>query len=185
MTAPRPPREDTQGRSRRSISAERERARTAPVVRQPWLVRHAVRLRWATGLAILLIGIRLVAPRPDGWRRWNDATAALQDVESVRTAALLYYQSASREWPPPGRFGQAPAGMLPYLPGGVSFGRARYHLAWEYATDSTSGSRVIGISVVGDDPRLALAMAERSAVGMAFVVSGRRFTALIASANFK
>jgi len=183
MTAPRPPREDTQGRGRRSISAERERARAAPEFQVPWLERHASRLRWATALAIVLIGIRLVAPRPDGWRRWSDASAALQDVESVRTAALLYYQAASREWPAPGRFGQAPAGMLPYLPGGVSFGRARYHLAWEYAADSTSGARVIGISVVGDDPRLALAMAQRSPAGMAFVVSGGRFTALIASAT--
>ena len=187
MTAARPPREDSQGRGQRSIAAERERqsTRPEPVVLQPWLERHASRLRWATGLAIVLIGIRLVAPRPDGWRRWSDATAALQDVESVRTAALLYYQSGSREWPPPGRFGQAPAGMLPYLPGGVSFGRARYRLAWEYAADSASGARIIGISVVGDDPRLALAIAQRSNSGMAFVVSGRRFTALIASAKFR
>lgn len=180
MTGPRPPREDMQGRGRRSIAAER--SRPAPVVQVPWLEVHASRLRWATAIAMVLIAVRLVAPRPDGWRRWNDATAALQDVESARTAALIYYQAAAREWPAPGRLGQAPPGMLPYLPGGMSFGRSRYHLAWEYAADTASGARVVGISVVGDDPRLALAIAQRAPAGMAFVVSGGRFTALIASA---
>jgi hypothetical protein len=153
------------------------------VVEVSWLERYATRLRWATWIAVVLIAIRLIAPRPDGWRRWNDATAALQDVESARTGALIYYQAASLRWPEPGRFGQAPPGMLPYLPGGVSFGRERYHLAWEYAADSTSGARMIGISVVGDDPRLALAMAQRAPAGMPFIVSGGRFTALIASAT--
>ena len=181
MTAPRPIREDRQGRGQRSVSAER--ARTAPAAQVAWLVRYASRLRWATGIAVVLIAIRLVAPRPDGWRLWGDATAALQDVESARTAVLIYYQSAGREWPVPGRFGQAPAGMLPYLPGGVSFGRARYRLAWEYAADTISGARVIGISVVGDDMRLALAMAQRAPEGMPYVVSGGRFTALIASSS--
>lgn len=181
MTGPRPRREDTQGRGRRSISAER--ARPAPVAPVPWLARHASHLNWATWIAVAVIAIRLVAPRPDGYRRWNDATAALQDVESARTAALIYYQAASLQWPAPGRLGQAPPGMLPYLPGGVSFGRARYHLAWEYAADTASGARVIGISVVGDDPRLALAIARRAPAGMPFVVSGGRFTALIASAS--
>lgn len=184
MTAPRPPREDTQGRSRRSVSAERERERVrpAPVVEVPWLERHAARMRWATALALVLIGIRLIAPRPDGWRRWSDATAALLDVEAARTAALIYYQASAHEWPAPGRLGEAPAGVLPFLPGGVSFGRARYHLAWEYAADTTTGARIIGISVVGDDPLLALTIAKRSPSGMAYVVSGGRFTALIASA---
>lgn len=181
MTGPRPAREDTRGRGQRSILAER--ARPAPVVEVSWFERNAPRLRWTTWIAVVLIVVRLVAPRPDGWRRWNDATAALQDVESARTAALSYYQAASHQWPAPGRFGQAPQGMLPYLPGGVSFGRARYHLAWEYAADSASGARVIGISVVGNDPRLALAMAQRAPAGMPFVISGGRFTMLIASAT--
>lgn len=180
MTSSRPPREDTQGRGRRSVAAER--SRPAPEVHVPWIELHASRLRWATAIAILLIIVRLLAPRPDGWRRWNDAAAALQDLESARAAALIYYQAASHVWPAPGRLGQAPAGMLPYLPGGVSFGRARYHLAWEYAADTTSGAQVVGISVVGDDPRLALTIAQRSPAGMAYVVSGGRFTALIASA---
>lgn len=180
MTGPRRRREDTQGRSQRSISAER--ARPAPVARVKWLEQYATRLNWATGIAVLLIILRLVAPRPDGYRRWNDATAALQDVESARAAALIYFQASSLHWPPPGRLGQAPPGLLPYLPGGVSFGRARYHLAWEYAADTATGARVIGISVLGDDPRLALTMAQRAPAGMPFVVSGDRFTALIASA---
>jgi hypothetical protein len=148
----------------------------------PWIERHAARLRWVTALALLLIAIRLVAPRPDGWRRWRDAGAALLDVEAARTAALLHYQASARAWPAPGRFGQAPAGVLPFLPGGASYGRARYRLAWEYAADTTTGFQLIGISVVGDDPLLALTMARRSPSGMAYVVSGGRFTALIASA---
>ncbi len=72
--------------------------------------------------------------------------------------------------------------MLPFLPGGVSFSRARYRLAWEYAADTISGARVIGISVAGDDARLAQTMAQRAPQGMPFIVSGRRFVALIASA---
>jgi hypothetical protein len=139
-------------------------------------------MRWATALALVVIAIRLMAPRPDGWRRWNDASAALLDVESARTAALLYYHASAREWPAPGRFGETPAGVLPFLPGGASFGRARYRLAWEYAADTSTGSQIVGISVVGEDPRLALTMARRSPSGMAYVVSGGRFTALIASA---
>ena len=182
MTGPRPALEDTRGRGRRSILAERSQP-APPVKEVPWMERYASRLRWATWIAIVLIVIRLVAPRPDGWRRWSDATAALQDVETARNAALMYYQAASLRWPEPSRFGQAPQGMLPYLPGGVSFGRARYQLAWEYAADSTSGARVIGISVVGDDPRLALAMARRAPAGTPYVVSGGRFTVLIASAS--
>lgn len=147
----------------------------------PWIERHAVRLRWVTVLAITVIAIRLVAPRPDGWRRWSDASAALLDVEAARTAVLLYYQASAREWPAPGRFGEAPTGALPFLPGGASFGRARYRLAWEYAADTASGSQVIGISVVGEDPLLALTMAKRAPSEMAYVVSGGRFIALIAS----
>lgn len=160
-----------------------ERAHEARPVPPTWFEIHAGRIRWITWIAVAIIGLRLVSPRPDGWRRWSDAAAALQDVESARTASLIYYQAASRQWPAPGRLGNAPAGLVPYLPGGVSFGRARYHLAWEFAEDSVSGGRVIGISVVGTDSRLALAMAKRAPMGMPFVVSGGRFTALIASAS--
>lgn len=105
------------------------------------------------------------------------------DVEQARTAALLYYQSAGRTWPEPGRPGIVPAGMLPFLPGDVSFSRPRYKLAWEFAADTESGARVIGVSVAGDDPKLALAMAQRAPQGMPFIVSGRRFVVLIASAS--
>jgi len=154
--------------------------RTAPL---SWVERHAVRIRQVTWFAVALIAIRLIAPRPDGWHRWNDAAAALNDVESVRTAALMYYQGAQHQWPLPGRPGVAPSGMLPYLPGDVSFASERYRLAWEYAADTLSGARVVGISVTGNDPRLALTMAQRAPDGMPYVVSGSRFTALIASAT--
>ena len=149
----------------------------------PWLVRHAKRIHWATWIGIALIAIRLIAPRPDGWRRWSDATAALTDAGQARTAALLYYQAASRQWPEPGRPGVAPAGMLPFLPGDVAFSRPRYKLAWEYAADTTTGARLIGISVIGEDPLLPQAMAQRAPEGMPFVISGRRFVVLIASAT--
>lgn len=148
----------------------------------PWLELHARHLRWATWIGITLIAIRLMAPRPDGWRRWSDATTALTDAEQARTAALLYYQSAARQWSEPGRPGVAPSGMLPFLPGDVSFARPGYKLAWEYAADTTTGARVIGISVIGEDPLLAQAMAQRAPDGMPFIVSGRRFVVLIASA---
>jgi hypothetical protein len=164
------------------------RRQTAPDGRAPddaavaWLALHAKRIRWVTWISIALIAIRLIAPRPDGWRRWSDATAALADAEQARTAALLYYQAASRQWPEPGRPGVAPAGMLPFLPGDVSFARPRYKLAWEYAADTTTGARVIGISVIGEDPMLAQAMTQRAPDGMPFIVSGRLFVVLIASA---
>ena len=148
----------------------------------PWLERHARHIPWATWIGIALIAIRLIAPRPDGWRRWSDATAALADAEQARTSALLYYQAASRQWPEPGRPGVAPAGMLPFLPGDVSFARPRYKLAWEYAADTATDAGVIGISVIGDDPLLAQAMTQRAPDGMPFIVSGRRFVVLIASA---
>ncbi len=156
--------------------------RIAPPPTLPWLVQHATRIRWATWIGLVLIAIQLIAPRPDGWRRWSDASAALADAQQARTAALLYYQAASRQWPLPGRPGVAPAGMLPYLPGDVAFSRPRYRLAWDYAADTTTGARIIGISVIGNDPRLAQAMARRAPEGMPFVVSGRRFVVLIASA---
>jgi len=149
----------------------------------PWTPPHATRMRWATWIGILIIAIRLIAPRPDGWRRWSDAAQALVDVEQARTSALLYYQSAGRIWPAPGRPGVVPSGMLPFLPGDVSFARPRYKLTWEYAADTLSGARVIGVSVAGDDPKLALAMAQRAPQGMPFIVSGGRFVALIASAS--
>jgi hypothetical protein len=170
---PRPAETRTGGRRRPKVDGE---------VSRPWLERHAVRLRRATWIALAIIAVRLIAPRPDGWRRWSDAAAALADVEQARTAALLYYQGAARAWPAPSRLGVAPAGMLPFLPGNVSFARARYRLAWEYAADTTTGARVIGVSVLGDDPRLAQTMAARAPQGMPFVVSGHRFVALIASA---
>lgn len=140
-------------------------------------------MRWATWIGVLVIALRLIAPRPDGWRRWSDAEQALLDVEHARTAALLYYQSAGRVWPAPGRPGVVPAGMLPFLPGDVSFARSRYKLTWEYAADSASDARVIGVSVAGDDPKLAQTMAQRAPQGMPFIVSGRRFIVLIASAS--
>lgn len=158
-------------------------APAAPSGQWPWIEGHAARIRWATWLAIALIFVRLIVPRPDGWRRWNDAAAALADVETARTSALLYYQAAARQWPPAGRAGVVPRGMLPFLPGGMSYGRARYHLRWEYAADSATGARVIGISVLGTDPRLALTIARRAPQGMPFLVSGGRFTALISSAS--
>ena len=149
----------------------------------PSLQRYAVRIRWATWIGLAVIAIRLIAPRPDGWRRWSDAAAALADVEQARTAALLYYQAASRQWPPPGRRGVVPAGMLPFLSGDVSFSRTRYRLAWESAADTVSGARVIDVSVTGDDPRLSLTMAQRAPAVMPFVVSQHRFVALIASGS--
>lgn len=181
---------------RRAVTADRARAerdrterdrterdRAAKPGRVSWLDQHAVKLRWATWIALAIIVIRLVAPRPDGWRRWSDAAAALSDVEEARTAALLHYQAALRQWPAPGRPGVAPASMLAYLPGSVSYTRPSYRLAWEYAADTTSGARVIGVSVLGDDPLLAQAMAARAPDGMPFIVSGRRFVALIASST--
>ena len=155
----------------------------ATPARPPWTQRHATRIRWATWIGVAIIAIRLIAPRPDGWRRWSDAERALMDVEQARTAALLYYQSAGRVWPAPGRPGIVPAGMLPFLPGDVSFARPHYKLTWEYAADTVSGARVIGVSVAGDDPKLAQAMALRAPQGMPFIVSGRRFVMLIASAS--
>jgi hypothetical protein len=170
---------------RRAVSAEKARAdrEQTPSPQRPWLDRHAVKFRWALGIALAVIAIRLVAPRPDGWRRWSDAAAALSDVEEARTAALLHYQAALRQWPAPGRPGVAPPAMLAYLPGSVSYTRPRYRLVWEYAADTTSGARVIGVSVLGDDPLLAQAMAARAPDGMPFIVSGRRFMALIASST--
>lgn len=154
-----------------------------PAPAESWLKANAGRIRWATWIALAVIALRLIAPRPDGWRRWGDAVAALSDAEQARTAALLYYQAAQRQWPPPGRAGAVPPGMLAFLPGDVSYARARYRLAWEYAADTTTGARVIGISVTGDDPRLAEAMAQRAPEGMPFIVSGRRFVVLIGSAS--
>ena len=179
MTGAGPIREARTGERRRPRVAE---PRPAAGRSAPWLERYATRIRWATWIGVAVIAIRLIAPRPDGWRRWGDADTALSDVEQARTAALMYYQAAGREWPAPGRPGAAPRGMLAFLPGEVSFSRARYRLAWEYAADTVSGARVIGVSVIGDDPRLAQTMAQRAPAGMPFVVSGRRFVALIASA---
>ncbi|MEI6181412.1 MAG: hypothetical protein WCP31_11695, partial [Chloroflexales bacterium] len=85
--------------------------------------------------------------------------------------------------PPPGRSGEAPANMLSYLPGEASFSRARYKLAWEYAADTATGARLIGISVTGTDPLLAFTMARRAPEGLPFIVSSGRFTVLIASAT--
>jgi hypothetical protein len=170
----------------RSGARRRERgseARSPQVTPLSWFKVHADRIRWATWLAVAVIAIRLIAPRPDGWRRWGDAAAALADAEQARTAALLYYQAAARQWPAPGRAGVAPSGMLPFLPGGVSFARPRYRLAWEYAADTTTGARVIGVSFTGEDPRLAETMAVRAPQGLPFVVSGRRFVVLIGSAT--
>ncbi len=178
---PRPP-EGRGAQPAEQRTSDPERLRPARTTPPSWFERHAGRIRQVTWLAVALIGIRLVAPRPEGWRRWSDASTALRDVDAVRTAALLYYQSAQQVWPAPGRPGEAPTGMLPFLPGDVSFGRERYRLAWEYAADTTTGARVVGISVFGDDPRLAQTMAQRAPDGMAFIVSGNRFTALIASA---
>lgn len=148
-----------------------------------WFKRNALRIRWATWIGVALIALRLIAPRPDGWRRWSDAAAALSDVERARTAALMYYQSAQRQWPAPGRIGESPAGMVPFLAGEASFSRTRYRLMWEYAADTTTGARVIGVSVIGDDPQLALTMAQRAPDGMPYLVSGRRFVALLASST--
>ena len=187
MTDPRPPRTAQPGERRSPGSGARRPPAPPPVyvirtLPKTWIEREASRIRWITWIAVVLIFGRLVLPRPDGWHRWNDAAAALSDVEAARTGALIYYQAA-RQWPEPGQAGVIPAGMLPYLSGGVSFGRPRYRLRWEYASDSTSGARVIGISVSGDDPGLALTMARRAPEGMPFIVSGARFTALIASAS--
>jgi len=179
MTGPGPFPEPRSGARRRPRAAS---DRTPDLPRGPWLERHAKHIRWATWCGVALIAIRLIAPRPDGWQRWSDATAALADAEQARTAALLYYQSAARQWPAPGRPGVIPPGMLPFLPGDVSFARPAYKLAWEYAADTTTGARVIGISVLGEDPRLAQTMAQRAPEGMPFIVSGRRFVVLIASA---
>ncbi|MBM3907755.1 MAG: hypothetical protein FJ363_06735 [Gemmatimonadetes bacterium] len=174
---PSEPRPDGRRRARVTEARAPERADV------PWSTANAGLIRWATWIALAVIAIRLIAPRPDGWRRWGDAAAALNDAEQARTAALLYYQAAQRQWPPPGRAGVVPPGMLAFLPGDVSFARARYRLAWEYAADTVTGARVIGISVTGDDPKLAEAMAQRAPEGMPFIVSGRRFVVLIASAS--
>lgn len=168
-------------RGQMQVSGERRAAPAAPR-RVPWLEANAARLRWTTWMALAVIALRLIVPRPDGWRRWSDADAALADVAAARTSALLYYQSGTREWPAPGRPGIAPSAMLPYLSGATSYSRARYKLQWEYAADTLSGARVIGISVIGDDPLLAGTMARRAPEGMPYLVSGRRFIALIASA---
>lgn len=168
------------GAGRRTREIAREREPVAPPT--SWMVTYAERIRWTTWIAVALIVLRLVVPRPDGWRRWSDAEAALNDAEAARTAALLSYQAADKTWPPPGRIGVAPANMLPYLPGEASFSRARYRLAWEYAADTSTGARVIGISVTGTDPQLPFAMAKRAPEGLPYIISGDRFTVLIASA---
>lgn len=107
-------------------------------------------------------------------------TAALaSDVRAIQIAALHYYADFE-QWPAESAPGQVPAGLGPYLPGGLnqSFDRPEYTL--DYQNLTASGEPLIGVAVHSADPRLLAKFIATFAHRTPFFLAGGTLTYLIA-----
>ena len=114
-------------------------------------------------LAIVSILARIALPNVQEAITRARATAAVGDVEVVRTAAAAFY-ARSNQWP-----GEAPAGVVPEgldadLPDGFTFDRGTYQLDWERWTlpevpGGSSSNTLLGVSISTEDELLGNAVA--------------------------
>jgi prepilin-type N-terminal cleavage/methylation domain-containing protein len=81
-------------------------------------------------LAVVSILTRIALPSFQEAATRARATAALGDVEVVRTAAVNYH-ARTNEWPAEAPAGQVPPELVNDLPEGFSFDRGAYQLDWD------------------------------------------------------
>ena len=115
-------------------------------------------------LAVISIVVRIALPNVQEALARARASAALGDVEVVRTAAAAFYARANG-WPEDAPPGVVPEGLEEDLPAGFSFDRGTYRIDWERwsvpdGLPGGSGSTtLLGISIATDDPLLGNAVA--------------------------
>ena len=111
------------------------------------------------------------------------ATELAGDMEVVRTA-VLQYNGDRFGWPSDEAPGAIPSGLEPYLPDGHSFQRNGYQLKYENwnlpsgLPGDPGTKRLIGVSVVVEDPVLGNALVEFLGSAIVFSV-GNTHTVVI------
>jgi prepilin-type N-terminal cleavage/methylation domain-containing protein len=114
-------------------------------------------------LAIVSILARIALPNFQEAILRARATAAVGDVEVVRTAAAAFY-ARSNQWPDEAPAGVVPEGLAADLPDGFTFDRGDYQLDWERWTlpevqGSAGSNTLLGVSIATDDELLGNAVA--------------------------
>lgn len=107
-------------------------------------------------------------------------TASLAgDVRAVQVGVLQYYADFE-QWPAETGAGLVPAGLGPYLPGGLnqSFDRTEYVL--DYQNLTVAGTPLIAVAITSADARLLAKFIATFAGRTPFFLSGGTLTYLIA-----
>ena len=106
-------------------------------------------------------------------------TAALAaDFRSVTVAALNYYADKD-EWPPETGAGAVPAGLAPYLPGGLTTTFARPEYSLDFENIPVEGSPLIAVSVTTTDPKLMGKLISTFSNRTPFFMNGGKLSYLI------
>lgn len=127
-------------------------------------------------LAIIGILARIGIPRFWEIRRRATAASIVGDMQTIRDAALNYYQDGD-VWPPDYAAGVTPIELVKYLPDQFNFTRKGYMLDFErWTIGSTS---VIGVGLVTSDPNLGPAVENIMGRSMVAFSSGSSYTFLL------
>ncbi|MGH7694333.1 MAG: type II secretion system protein [Gemmatimonadaceae bacterium] len=127
-------------------------------------------------LAIIGILARYGIPRFWEIRRRATAASIVGDMQTIRDAALNYYQDGD-VWPPDYAAGVTPAELVKYLPNQFDFTRRGNMLDYErWTIGSTS---VIGVGLVTSDPNLGPAVENIMGRSMVAFSSGSSYTFLL------
>lgn len=112
------------------------------------------------------------------------ATAALADIEAIRTAAFAYNADTNR-WPADVSRGIVPPELKPYLGEGFSFERGSYLLDWDNwglgNADRSGRTVLLGVSLVTSEEALGDALVNLVGDKAAAFTIGEHYTFIIAA----
>jgi type II secretory pathway pseudopilin PulG len=110
-------------------------------------------------LLLVLLSVLMALFQPYVHRARVRASAAevVQDLDALKDA-VLSYQTEQNQWPPEGIRGIIPPGLEDYLPDGFSFRKPGYVLDYEVWAGQESPPFEIGLSYIGTDQELGLAV---------------------------
>lgn len=140
-------------------------------------------------VTMTIIGLltQIAVPRYSDMKRRATAAAILGDVHAVRIAAFTHYTEAG-SFPPNAAAGRVPPLLVPYLPSGFTFRRADFTYDWHVwnVTTGRGASRVrerlVGITVVVQDPKLAAQLVKAAGAGFIPIVTATQVTFLVSAA---
>jgi prepilin-type N-terminal cleavage/methylation domain-containing protein len=129
----------------------------------------------------LLSGIALL--KYSDLRNTARAAEVVGDFRSVMVGSYNYYSDFG-DWPPDAGPGAPPPGLVPYLPGSVTFSKPEYTLEFNNL-GLGGGAYMIGVTVTSGDPVLMNRLIRNLGGKAPYFVAGGTLTYVIVGADGK